>query len=133
MALTSTNNHKTHPEIWLRPSSLVSLDVLLKLVEGGKITATPRLGTRNGDHPKGYTEGDIAVLRVLDDVGTEHLSRTVRIEPFSIRPLRELTSDDLRNTIVYQSPTEVQRDLSFFDERLIEGTEPVSVIKFSYL
>jgi hypothetical protein len=127
------NNHKDHPEIWLRPSPILPLDVLSALIESRVITATPRLGARNGTHPKGYTEGQVALLRVLNDAGTEQLSRSIRIKSVTIRPLRQLRPDDLQNTFPYQNWKEVQRDLSHFEKRAVGDNEETSVIEFSYL
>ena len=127
------HSHKDRPEIWFRPSPKVPLTVLSELIENRRITATPRLGARNGDHPKGYARGEIAVLRVFDDTGTEHFNRTVRIETIVVSPLRQLTPIDLRNTLSYQNWKEVQRELSFFEKRPVGGDEDASVIEFSYL
>ncbi len=126
-------SHKNHPEIWLRPSPRLSLEVLSTLVESRCIMATPRLGARNGDHPKGYEPGQVAMLRVLDDSGTEHLSRMIRIESVIVRPLRQLTPDDLENTFPYKNWEEVRSDLSLFEKRQIDDSEQASVVEFSYL
>jgi len=126
-------SHKDHPEIWLRPSPKLPLEVLSTLVESRCITATPRLGARNGDHPKGYEPGQVATLRVLDDTGAEHLSRMVRIESIVIRPLQELTPGDLENTFPYKVWEEVRSDFSLFEKRQIDYSEQASIVEFSYL
>ena len=131
--MVQANNHNTHPEIWLRPSPGLSLSVLLTFVEIRHITATPRLGARNGNHPKGYKPGEIATLRVLDENGVEHLSRSVRIEAVVIKPLQRLTPDDLHHTAWYNHWEEVQRELSLFEKRPVEKNEDASIIEFSYL
>ena len=126
------HSHQDHPEIWVRPSPRLPLQVLSALIESRIITATPRLGVRDGNHPKGYRPGDTVTLRVLDAEGAVQLSLPVRIEAVIIRPLRQLTPDDLQNTYPYQSWEEVQRDLSFFEKRPIGDCEKASVIEFSY-
>ena len=127
------HSHKDRPEIWFRPSPKVPLAVLSELIANKRVTATPRFGARNGDHPKGYTRGGIAVLRVFDDTNTEHLNRTVRIETIVVSPLRQLTPIDLRNTLSYKNWKEVQRELSFFEKRPVGDDEDASIIEFSYL
>jgi hypothetical protein len=128
------DNHKTHPEIWLQPSPPhLSLNVLSTLIEIRSLTATPRLGARNSTHPKGYEPGQIAMLRVGDERGHEHLKRRVRIEAVTIKPLQNLTPDDLHHTVSYNSWEEVQRDLSFFEKRPVKENEDTSIIEFSYL
>ena len=126
-------SHKDRPELWFRPSPKVPLAVLSELITRRCITATPRLGARNDGHPKGYTQGETAVLRVFDDANTERLSRSIRIEAVIVRPLRQLMSIDLRNTFSYRNWEEVQRELSFFEKRSVEDCEDASIIEFSYL
>ena len=131
--MVCTNDHKTHPEIWLQPSPSLPLEVLLNAVKGKHVTATPRLGARNGNHRKGYKQGQIATLRVFDDTYVDHLHQKVRIRAVTTRPLQELTSDDLGNTVWYQSWQDVQRELSFFEKRPVGSSEEVSIVKFLYL
>ena len=127
------HNHSDHPEIWLRPSPRLPLEVLSALIESRVITATLRLGARDGAHPKGYTQGQIATLRVLDATGTEQLSLRVRIESVTIRPLWHLKPDDLQNTFPYLNWVEAQRDLSHFEKRPVRDDEAASIVAFSYL
>ena len=130
MAASHTNGH---PELWLRPSAGLSLAVLSTLIEAQRITATPRLGARDAKHPKGYQPGQEVMLRVLDEHGAEYLHRRVRIESLTIRPLRQLTEDDLHHTLAYQNWEDVQRELSQFEKRLIDENEDATVVEFSYL
>lgn len=128
------HDHKKDPWICLQPSPNLSLEVLSTFIEIGSITATPRLGARNGDHPKGYTPGVVATLFLHDYTGTKHLSsRAIRIEAVTIRPLQELTPDDLHNTVWYHNWQDVQQELSYFEKRPVTDDEDVSIIKFSYL
>ena len=127
------NCHIGHPEIWFRPSPRLPLQVLLRLVQGKSLTATPRLGARNDAHPKGYVPGETAILRVLDSVDIERFSTSVCITEVVIRPVRNLTADLLQEVIPYQDWTEVQRELSLFEKRPVRDDEQVSVVRFSYL
>lgn len=131
--MVCTNNHKTHPEIWLRPSPSLPLEVLLISIKGKLVTATPRLGARDENHKKGYERGSLVTLRVVDDKYVDHLHQKIRIKAVTTRPLQELTPDNLGNTAWYQSWADVQRELSFFEKRVVEKQEDVSVIEFSYL
>ena len=127
------HDHKGRPEIWLRPSPSLSLEVLLTFIEIRSITATPRLGARNGTHSKGYEPGDTAILRVFNAAGIEQLKKDIRIDAVTIRPLKQLKRSDLHHTISYNSWKDVQRDLSFFEKRPIKDNEDTSIIEFSYL
>jgi hypothetical protein len=127
------NSHADRPEIWLRPSPGISFKVLSMFIDIRTMTATPRLGARNGAHTKGYKPGQVVLLRLFDEKNVERLQRTVRIEDVTIRPLRELTPDDLHDTVLYHNWREVRRELSFFEKRPIEEREDASVIGFSYL
>ncbi|MFZ3043521.1 MAG: hypothetical protein WA058_00185 [Minisyncoccia bacterium] len=127
-------NHHQHPEIWFRPSPALSLEVLSELIETGNITATPRLGKRDAEHPKGYIPGTVATLRLHDANRQEKFCMRVRIENVCSKPLRDLGVMELGSVAYYvQGLPSVQQDLSFFEGRPVAADEMVSVIKFSYL
>ncbi|MHB1769874.1 MAG: hypothetical protein ACYCPH_02220 [Minisyncoccota bacterium] len=126
-------SHQDRPEIWFRPSPRIPLTVLSELITRTYITATPRLGARNDNHPKGYKQGEVAMLRVFDEANVEHLSRRIRIEAVIVRPLQQLLPADLHRTFSYRNWEEVQRELSFFEKRMVESDEDASIIEFSYL
>ena len=126
-----TQGHKDNPELWFRPSRL-PLPVLLELIESRRMTATPRLGARDGNHLKGYEPGQVVTVRVLDDNGVEHARRKARIEAVTIRPLSHLTPGDLQNTF-YHHWEEVREDFELFEKRSISDAEEASIIEFSYL
>lgn len=131
------NNHHEHPELWFRPSPVVPLAVLSKLIEDGAITATPRLGVRDAAHPKGYAPGQRATLRVCDgkcEAGGEVLARDVRITSVESKRLRELEGVDLQSSLCYSAGWKsLQHDLSFFEGRQVGEDEMVSIIEFEYL
>ena len=127
------NTHADRPEIWLRPSPGISFSVLSTLIDIRTMTATPRLGARNGGHPKGYKPGQVVSLRVFDEKNVERLQRSVRVEAVTIRPLQELTPQDLHDTVLYHSWQDAQRDFSFFEKRPVAPNEDASIIEFSYL
>ncbi|MFH1178633.1 MAG: hypothetical protein V1711_02855 [bacterium] len=127
------NNHHEHPELWFRSSPILPTDVLCELFDSQKITATPRLGKRDGAHEKGYIPGQIATLRVLDDNWKEYFSCQIRIMGVKIKPLEQLVPEDLKGSILYRDWKAVQSDLSYFEKRAIEDKETVSVIEFSYI
>jgi hypothetical protein len=102
-------------------------------VESQLIKATPRLGARDATHPKGYEPGQVVILRVLDENNEECLRHTVRIDTVTVRPIAELTSDDLQNALPYHDWRDVQHDLSLFEQRPIDADEEASIIEFPYL
>ncbi|HUD03167.1 MAG TPA: hypothetical protein VMR46_04140 [Candidatus Paceibacterota bacterium] len=120
------------PELWFRPGK-IPLPVLLSFIESRLLTATPRLGARNGAHPKGYKPGQEVLLRVLDEDDVEHLRQNIRIDEILIRRLSELTPNDLRNTLPFHTWEEIQASFSQFEGRPVHGHEDVSIITFSYL
>jgi len=126
------NNHHEHPELWFRSSPILPMDVLCEFFDNQKITATPRLGKRDDAHEKGYVPGQIATLRVLDDNWKEYFSCQIRIMDVKIKPLEKLVLEDLEGSM-YKDWKTVQSDLSYFERRVIEDKETVSVIEFSYI
>ena len=129
----SIQHHKDHPEIWLRPSPSLPLEVLLRLIESRIITATPRLGARTSGHPKGYSAGQVITMRVLDSAGVEIVSHQVLVNDVIVKPLEQYTAADLVHTYSYSDWKDVQRELSFFEKREVADTEDMSIIEFSYL
>jgi|ERR1035437_6124118 hypothetical protein len=126
------NNHHVHPEVWFRPSPLASFDVLLTLFQNREITITPRLGVRNGFHPKGYKPGQLVTLRLFGDDKQEKVSLKIRVDDIRIQPLNMVQQADLAGSHFYRSWADVQRELSFFEDRSVEPVECVSLIRFSY-
>jgi hypothetical protein len=125
--------YESRPEIWLRPSPRLSLDVLLALIEAGSLTATPRLGVRDGTHAKGYSPGDTATLRVLDEKDQEQLRKRVRICSLITRQLSALTEKDLEFAFPYKRWEDVQADLSFFEGRDVNDQEDATIVTFTYV
>lgn len=126
-------NHHEHPELWFRSSPLLPLDVLSKLIERKKLTATPRLGKRDETHWKGYSPMQIVTLRVLDSEGKELLNRKIRIIAVRTKPLQKLVKDDLETSVVYRNWKEVQAEFAFFEGHPVPDDETVSIIEFVYL
>lgn len=116
------SHHHERPEIWFRPSPILPFTALSTLIETESIVATPRLGKRDGTHPKGYVPGTRATLRLFDDNKQEQLRKHVRITNVVSKPLRDVPD--------WQS---VQQNLSFFEGRLVARDEIISLVEFLYL
>ena len=128
-----TKNHRDNPELWLRPSPKLPFEVLSTLIESRLMTATPRLGARDNNHPKGYEPGQVVTLKVLDGEGGDFLHLPVLIKQVIVRQLSLLTENDLQRIPPYHDWREVQHDFSLFEGRPIGETEEASIIEFSYL
>lgn len=125
-------NHHEHPELWFRPSPAMPLTVLLPFLEREDITATFRLGKRDGTHPKGYIPGTIATIRLFDEEGKERLCKQVRITHVISKPLSDFAAAELTNSACYLTES-VRQDLSFFEGRPVALDEIASLVAFSYL
>ena len=125
-------NHHENPELWFRPSPAMPLTVLLSLIGKEELTATFRLGQRDGMHPKGYIPGTVATVRLFDENWDEKLCKQARITSVVSKPLRYFSEPDLADTAYYLMES-VQQDLSFFEERPVVSDDMVSLIEFSYL
>jgi hypothetical protein len=125
-------NHRENPELWFRPSPVLPLQALSEFIDIEMLRATPRLGKRDGGHPKGYIPGTRATLRLFDALGQERLVRPVLITDVISRPLRDLTASHLRNILYSTDWRVVLNHLSFLEGRLIDPSEVVSVVEFSY-
>lgn len=123
-------DHHTHPELWFRPSPALSFAVLSKFFVDEEITATPRLGKRDGTHPKGYVPDTTATLRLFDDHQQEHLRRGVRITKIVTKPLKDFSVSELKDTL-YRSIESMQQDLSFFEGRPVISSEIITLVAFS--
>lgn len=121
------------PELWFRASPAAPFEVLSALIASGRLTATLRLGKRNGTHHKGYVPGEKAVVRLFDNSGHEMMNRVVEITDVYTRPLRALTETDFDRLRVYRIVTAASRDLAFFERRPISHAEDVSIVSFRYL
>ena len=120
-------------ELWFRPSHYVSFQDLSSYIADRKLTATPRLGSRDEYHPKGYKEGETAILRVYDEYGKEHTSVFVLIKSVTVIPLQTMSSGYLKKTHIYSSWQQIQEELSAFEQRIVDGCEDVTIVEFSYL
>lgn len=127
-----TPNHHEHPELWFRPSPVLPFAVLFTLFEKEEITATFRLGKRDGTHPKGYVPNTEAAVHLYNDAWEEKLRTRVRIAKVVSKPLRAFEVSELQGT-AYRSLESVQQDLSFFEKRPIASDEIISLVTFSYL
>lgn len=126
------SNHQTHPEIWLRPSKIVSLSDLSQLVTERKLTATVRQGVRTAEHPKGYAPGQKVMLKICNGENAV-ISTPVYIKEICSKKLSNLTKKELEETIFYSAGwRSLQQDLSFFEHREIKEDEIVSLVKFNY-
>jgi len=127
-------SHAENPQLWFRAGLSAPLSTIVTALKAKLITTTIRLGVRNAKHPKGYHPGQRVTLLVLD---AEHevMRAIVRITFVVSKPLGDLTSDDLRKTIIYASGgwQAVQRDLSIFSGYDIAADEMVSIVKFEYV
>lgn len=128
----ATSNHHGNPELWFRPSPVLPLEVLLEFFEREAITATPRLGKRDGTHPKGYVPSTIATVRLYDDQKCEVLTRSVRILGIVSKPLCEFKGTELEEVHYLPDWQSLQQDLSFFEGRSVAEDELVSIVTFSY-
>ena len=126
-------NHRESPEIWFKPSPKASFDVLLELIVSKKLFTSPRLGARDELHPKGYKRGQVATLRLFDDMGGEKVSLKIIIEDVKVRRLKTIEESDLVDSHFYRQAKDLQEDLSFFEGQDIMPEEDVSLISFSYL
>ena len=126
-------NHHTHPELWFRPSPALPFEVLSELFKKGEIIATPRLGKRDGTHPKGYVLGTVATLRLYDDAGREQFCRRIRIGDIAVKPLHDFSEAELERTHYPADWQSLQQDFSYFEERSVAADELVSIVEFSYL
>lgn len=125
-------NHRRNPELWFRPSPILSLPVLSRLFRNEELVETPRLGKRDSGHEKGYTPGTVVVARLHNEAREEQLQKRVRIKSVISKPLRDVTPSELRRT-AYLDWQSLQQDLSFFEGRVITEDELVSIVAFSYL
>ena len=127
-------NHHDNPEIWFRPSPMFPSTVLSKLILNREITATPRMGIRDSSHPKGYNNGQIVTLRMFDDDWKETMNLRVCVKAVRSKRLQDLIEVDLVNTVGYRTGWKsVQQDLSFFEGRVVEMCEMVSLVEFDYI
>ena len=129
----ATSNHHRNPEFWFRSSPARPLEVLLELFEREAITATPRLGKRDGTHPKGYVPGTTATVRIYNNQKCELLSRRILIDSVVSKPLCEFGGIELQEAQYPPDWQSLQQDLSFFEGRPIAANEQVSIVKFSCL
>ena len=130
------NDHSANSELQFRPSPILPLKVLSKLIESRGIKATPRLGLRDSSHRKGYAPGQVVTMRLFDNEGKdiEPMSRKIRITAVHSKPLGEFSGADLRKSRCYSAGWRaVQHDLSFFESRPIGEKEVVSLIEFEYV
>lgn len=128
-----TSIHHKNPELWFRPSPVLPLEVLLEFFEREAITATPRLGKRDGMHPKGYVPGTTAMVRIYDNQKCELLSRRIRILGVADKPLCEFGGTELEEAHYPPDWQSLQKDLSLFEGRPVARDELVSIVTFSYL
>lgn len=118
----NTPNHHEHSELWFRSSPTLPFGVLSTLIETEAITVTPRVGIRDGTHPKGYVPNTRVTLRLFDDVQQEQRTKQVCITKVVSKLLHDVSN--------WQS---VQQDLSFFEGRPVAPDEIISLVEFSYL
>lgn len=97
------------------------------------MTATLRLGKRDGSHPKGYIPGTIATARLFDEARRERLSARVRITEIVSKPLRAIGARELASANYPTDVRSAQRDLSFFEGRPVASSEMVSIVRFAHL
>lgn len=121
-------------EIWLRPHPWATLSELEHLLAKKIITATPRAGTRDAGHPKGYQAGQSAFLRLLDASGQAYFAAPIRITNVAIRRLKDISKADLAGCgPCYRTWRDVLRVLNFFEKRWLEPEETITVVRFEYL
>lgn len=125
-------NHHEHPELWFRPSPVLPFRALLLFLEKESITATIRLGKRDGTHPKGYVPGAVATLRLFDDEGQERLCKRVRITDVTSKPFRYFSDPELKDSPHYLMES-VREHLAFLEKRPIVSEEITSLVEFAYL
>lgn|ERR1035437_9898309 len=130
-----TNTHHRNPEFWFGPiqSPVLPSEVLFELFKEEKLIATPRLGKRDGTHPKGYVPGTVATVRLYNNQKCELLNRRVRILGVVSRPLCEFGGAELEEAHYPPDWQSLQQDLSLFEGRPVARDELVSIVTFSYL
>jgi hypothetical protein len=121
------------PELWLRPSPTIPLADLLQLIQRRELTRTPRLGARDESHPKGYTIGQPATLRLVDASGKQQFAAIVIVTDLINRRLFEITPDDLAGCGPwYRTWRDVEQAFAFFENRMVFSGEPVTIVEFTY-
>ena len=126
-------NHHAHPELWFRPSPALSSAVLSEFFGREERIATPRLGRRDGTHPKGYIPGTIATLRLFDEARQEQLHKQARIVSIVSKPLHDFAVSELEDMHYPSDVESLRQDLSFFEGRPVTGGEIVTIVVCSYL
>lgn len=126
--------HLGVPELWLRPSPVLSFDVLYTFCTTRKSVATPRVGKRDGSHPKGYVPGTSVILRLFDGVREERLREQICITSIVSKPLRDFALEEFKDSVYHGVDWRiVQQELSFFEERPVADDEMVSIVEFSHI
>lgn len=128
---------RTVPELWFRPLGWYGIAALGADIRNRTITATPRLGTRDASHPKGYRVGAVAQLRIFDADGAEatELRAEVTITALTVKPVCEIRTDDLTGCgrlFERRHPQALAETLGCYASRRIGRNEPVTIVRFSY-
>ena len=124
--------HIENPELWFRPSPVVSLVRLRRLINQRLLTATIRYGKRDETHEKGYVPEQLVTLRLFDEVNQQILERPILIQSVTSFQIKKIKKRYFQSLKVYLNCQSIQEDLSFFERRPVHQDEFVSLVTFKY-
>ena len=121
-------------ELWFRPHPWALLAELTELIKNRCLTATPRLGIRDGAHPKGYDIGQKTDLKLFNYEDEPVLVESVEVTDLLFKPMDKLIRPDLRGCEPScQSWRTTRNILSFFEQRALHPGEWSTIVRFAYL
>jgi shikimate dehydrogenase len=128
-----SGNHAVYPELWFRPSPFLPFSVLYARIASAELTASLRMGKRDGTHAKGYVPGQRVTLRVFDDGDHEVLTRQIRISAIETLRLSELGCREITTLQLYTNADTLRDELSFFEKRSVREDEDITIVSYTYV